>query len=73
MGRGGGGDDDDDDDANLCVLQTVLVLKYVRPGVGFPALGFGISDVVANVLVMLRYVFSLILLLDLGAFWLTEE
>ncbi|CAF9915244.1 MAG: hypothetical protein GOMPHAMPRED_000668 [Gomphillus americanus] len=35
---------------------TILVLKYIRPGVPFPPLGFGISDVVSNVLVMLSSV-----------------
>ena len=39
----------------LC-LQTVLVLKYVREQVPFPALGFGIANVAANALIMLSSV-----------------
>ena len=35
-------------------LQAVLVLKYVVPEYGFPALYFGIANVVANGLIMLR-------------------
>lgn len=42
--------------ANQCALQTVLVLKYVREKLPFPALGFGISNVVANALIMLSSV-----------------
>jgi Uncharacterised protein family (UPF0220) len=38
---------------------TVLVLKYLVHNYPFPTLGFGISNVVANALVMLRYVPSL--------------
>ena len=34
---------------------TVLVLKYLVPHYPFPTLGFGVSNVVANALVMLRY------------------
>ena len=34
---------------------TVLVLKYVVPGYQFPTLGFGVSNVVANALIMFRY------------------
>jgi len=34
---------------------TVLVLKYLLPGYPFPTLGFGVSNVVGNALVMLRY------------------
>ena len=33
---------------------AVLVLKYVVKDVGWPALGFGVANVVANGLVMLR-------------------
>jgi hypothetical protein len=33
---------------------TVMVLKYVVPEASFPALWFGVSNVVANALVMLR-------------------
>ena len=36
--------------------QTVLVLKYVREGIGFPALGFGVANVTANALIMLSSV-----------------
>lgn len=32
------------------------MLKYVVPEYGFPALYFGIANVVANGLIMLRYV-----------------
>ena len=35
---------------------TVLVLKYVVPGTVFPTLWFGVANVVANGLIMLRYV-----------------
>ena len=35
---------------------TVLVLKYVIHGYPFPTLYFGIANVVANGLIMLRYV-----------------
>ena len=35
---------------------TVLVLKYVVPGASWPAMWFGVANVVANALVMLRYV-----------------
>lgn len=38
----------------LAGAVTVLVLKYVVPGHGFPVLGFGIANVVCNGLVMLR-------------------
>jgi len=34
---------------------TVLVLKYLIHDYPFPTLGFGVSNVVANALVMLRY------------------
>ena len=34
---------------------TVLVLKYLVHHYPFPTLGFGVSNVVANALVMLRY------------------
>jgi len=36
---------------------TVLVLKYLFHDYPFTTLGFGISNVVANTLVMLRYLF----------------
>lgn len=39
----------------LAGAVTVLVLKYVVPGYPFPTLGFGVSNVVGNALVMLRY------------------
>jgi hypothetical protein len=35
---------------------TVLVLKYLVHHYPFPTLGFGVSNVVANGLIMLRYV-----------------
>jgi Uncharacterised protein family (UPF0220) len=34
---------------------TVLVLKYLVHHYPFPTLGFGVSNVVANALIMLRY------------------
>lgn len=34
---------------------TVLVLKYLVHDYPFPTLGFGVSNVVGNALVMLRY------------------
>ena len=34
---------------------TVLVLKYLIHHYPFPTLGFGVSNVVANALIMLRY------------------
>ena len=37
-------------------LQTVLVLKYVVPKYPFPTLYFGVANVIANGLIMLRYV-----------------
>lgn len=36
------------------VLQAVLVLKYVVPNYPFPTLYFGIANVIANGLIMLR-------------------
>lgn len=47
--------------ANVLLLQTVMVLKYLIQGYPMPTLYFGIANVVANGLVMLRFVF-----LDLG-------
>lgn len=41
---------------------TVLVLKYLVPNYPFPTLGFGVSNVVGNALIMLRYFFPLRLL-----------
>lgn len=35
---------------------TVLVLKYLVNGVSWPTLWFGVANVVANALVMTRYV-----------------
>lgn len=40
------------------ILQAVLVLKYVVPEYGFPALYFGIANVIANGLIMLRFDYS---------------
>jgi hypothetical protein len=37
---------------------TVMVLKYVVNNANWPALWFGVANVVANALVMLRYVSS---------------
>lgn len=37
------------------VMQAVLVLKYVVPEYPLPTLYFGIANVVANGLIMLRY------------------
>lgn len=37
------------------LLQAVLVLKYVVPEYPFPTLYFGIANVIANGLIMLRY------------------
>ena len=42
--------------SNLWFAQAVLVLKYVVPDKGFPTLYFGIANVIANGLIMLRYV-----------------
>ena len=35
---------------------TVMVLKYVVPDAQWPAMWFGVANVLANALVMLRYV-----------------
>ena len=35
---------------------TVMVLKYIVPNVEWPTIWFGVANVVANALVMLRYV-----------------
>ena len=35
---------------------TVMVLKYVVPDAQWPAMWFGVANVVSNALVMLRYV-----------------
>lgn len=43
--------------ANVLLLQTVMVLKYLIQGYPMPTLYFGIANVVANGLVMLRFVF----------------
>ena len=39
-----------------CGLQAVLVLKYVVPDYSFPTLYFGITNVIANGLIMLSSV-----------------
>jgi hypothetical protein len=39
-------------------IQTVMVLKYVVPSYPFPTLWFGVANVLANALIMLRYVTS---------------
>lgn len=41
---------------DMFALQTVLVLKYVVPNYPFPTLYFGVANVIANGLIMLRYV-----------------
>lgn len=41
---------------NAETIQAVLVLKYVVPEYGFPALYFGIANMIANGLIMLRSV-----------------
>lgn len=46
----------------LAGAVTVLVLKYLVHDYPFPTLGFGVSNVVANALVMLRYLFFLLVL-----------
>ena len=35
--------------------QAVLVLKYIVPDYPFPTLYFGVANVIANGLIMLRY------------------
>ena len=35
---------------------TVMVLKYVVPSAEWPEMWFGVANVIANALVMLRYV-----------------
>ena len=40
----------------LTILQAVLVLKYIVPNYGFPTLYLGVANVIANGLIMLRYV-----------------
>ena len=42
------------DDRLICILQAVLVLKYVVPEYQLPTLYFGIANVIANGLIMLR-------------------
>ena len=37
------------------ITQAVLALKYIQPGFPFPTLYFGIANVIANGLIMLRY------------------
>lgn len=44
-------------------LQAVLALKYIQPGFPLPTLYFGIANVVANGLIMLRY----------GCLWMIER
>lgn len=36
-------------------IKAVLALKYIQPGFPMPTLYFGIANVVANGLIMLRY------------------
>ena len=43
----------------LAGAVTVLVLKYLVHDYPFPTLGFGVSNVVGNALVMLRYYLSI--------------
>jgi hypothetical protein len=47
----------------LAGAVTVLVLKYIVPGYPFPTLGFGVSNVVGNALVMLRYTHQIYILI----------
>ena len=49
-GKDGGGDICNADN----FLQAVLVLKYVVPEYPFPTLYFGVANVIANGLIMLR-------------------
>lgn len=39
--------------------QAVMVLKYLVPAYPFPTLYFGVANVVANALIMLRHVLSI--------------
>lgn len=41
--------------------QAVLVLKYIVPEYSFPTLYLGVANVIANGLIMLRYLVSLLL------------
>nr|POF17655.1 upf0220 protein [Quercus suber] len=43
---------------------TVMVLKYVVAEATWPALWFGVANLVANTLVMLRYVSALLVAMD---------
>ena len=43
-------------DLLLTKIQAVLVLKYIVPEYGFPTLYLGVANVIANGLIMLRYV-----------------
>lgn len=36
-------------------VKTVLVLKYIVPEHTFPTLWFGVANVIANALIMIRY------------------
>ena len=40
--------------SSLGFRQAVLALKYIQPGYPFPTLYFGIANVIANSLIMLR-------------------
>ena len=44
-------------DTDTFLAQAVLVLKYVVPDYPFPTLYFGVANVIANGLIMLRYVY----------------
>ena len=39
-------------------IQAVMVLKYIVPGYHTPTLYFGVANVIANSLIMLRYACS---------------
>ena len=43
----------------LTDYQAVMVLKYLVPAYPFPTLYFGVANVVANALIMLRHVLSI--------------
>ncbi len=46
--------------ADQICTQAVLVLKYIVPDYPFPTLYFGVANVVANGLIMLRHVYLIL-------------
>lgn len=42
------------------IYQAILVLKYITPGHPFPTLYFGVANPIANGLIMLRYLMSMV-------------